>query len=114
MRFGKRRKQKTSITSGAMREAADTAMVQQQLEPPAPSNEKVWIELARLEQEVAELAQIVATKHQEAARLWESVNDEEVKRNAREIALNAWTLEKKLLYLAEMALSRAEGELQRA
>jgi hypothetical protein len=112
MPFGKSRKQKTPAGS-----ATGATPPDQPSGPPRPpteaSKQREWLELARLEQQVAELAQVVARQHQELARLWEAVGDDEVNGRVRDIASRAWALERDVLQLVETALSSAEGEIKK-
>lgn len=112
MPFGRSRKQKTP--SGPENGSTPLDQTQVPQRPPAePSKRKQWLELARLEQQVAELAQVVARQHQELTQFWEAIGDDEVNGRVREIASRAWALERDVLKLAETALIYAEGEISK-
>ncbi len=73
--------------------------------------EKMWIDLAKIEQEVAELAQAMATRQHEAELMWERTGELDRLEEARQAAITAWRLEREILELADAALRRAKGEL---
>lgn len=76
------------------------------------SSQTFWLDLAKIEQEVAELAHAVASRQSQAAQLWESTGEAERTAEAKGAGSTALALEREALQLAEAALLRAKGELR--
>lgn len=110
MPFGKKKPSQpvgTEPVSNAIEASSESA----EADTLSPTAEKLWLDLAKMEQEVAELAQAVATRQREADQLWERTGDIEKMEAARQAGITAWRLEQEILRLAETALQRAKGEL---